>query len=589
MATTDIAKYLSDLRKKYSKPDDKYADYMDPNIQQGIDPNSFIPQSTTPPLDTNKIGDYMDSNIQQGIDMGSYLPPSTTPPLDTNKIGDYMDPNIQAGGDPAGDLPVLSSQTQTSPIIKKQPSLTNTGQEEGVVIPKKKEETGTAIDWSKYFNGESETGGTGDVQQGGDGSGDTDIYSWIDEYYNAARDTHLANLQKTYQESLGLLEEEAGKIGPEYYDLKNKQDARNIINARKLEEMLAHRGYAVGDQVKSSVNMLAQRQGDLASLERQEQGAYDTIEREKTKLAQGLAHEMNIATNENNMKRIESYIDQYNEERQREIQEAGLTGYYEGQPTLDMIKTQLGAEQWQAEMEQRAYEFRENFNLKATEIELDNAIAKAQLALQEGRLELDTYKYAMEQYMTEMANDPNSLENQKKIAEYESLVLNNEKKKKDLASNNDFINNMQSFIEDNFFTTVFDESGFGMSKVFNPDQAPEMRRYISQQVSNGYISQEEGNELLSLYNQEAASAKQIPYTTAHKTGGQVMVQAILNHLPQSEESLPDNISDFDVNAFEADLRASDKTEAFMYLTQMKDEIIDKYGYEYWNRWSSMVQ
>lgn len=620
MAGIDIARYLANLsdNKKNKEEKDKYgisnfpygtgytgtgyynspemADYMDPNMQQGIDVGSYLPPRTSPPIDTNPAPDYADTNIQQGIDMGSYLPPRTTPPVDTDPAGDYVDTVLRQGGDPVWETGASDSVVPGTPYRPSIPRLDQGTPYDGT--------TGTA---SPPYSPSSPTAPPiAPIPPSGQTSQDTteqvqgsDMYSWIDEYYKSAREVALSNLQRAYQDNLEALEQERASKKGEYYDIKNKQDARNIINARKLEEMLAYRGYAIGDQVKTSTGLLAQRMGDLASLERQEQGAYDTIDREKTKLARNLASDMNVTLNENNLKKFETYIDQYNKNREFEVKEAGITGYYNGQPTLESLKMRLGAEQWNVEMQQRAYEFANNYNLKATAMEWDQAVATAQLALQEGRLELDTYKFTLDKFKADMANNPNSLENKKKLADYESSLLTIEKKRNDLISNNAYISQMKKFIEDNFYESGNEIlPGLKLGKALDLERAAELRAYIGRQVNNGYISQTEANELLSLYNQEIASSRRLPRGSGTTAGG-VMGDRILDSLEDYESSisgpdtaggiLPVNIADFDVEEFERDLKSSDNTGALLLLNNLKSEILDKYGEDWWFRWLSLTQ
>lgn len=142
-----------------------------------------------------------------------------------------------------------------------------------------------------------------------------------------ARDTQLSNLTT-----------EEAAIKPAYYDKRNSTAATNMMGRRTLAEELASRGEAksgVADQANISANMSLQ--GETGTLNRQEASDIADIARRRTGIQN--AYESDVASAKANLEAaaMQNLIDQYNTDREFKLQEAGTTGTYNGNQTLDAL------------------------------------------------------------------------------------------------------------------------------------------------------------------------------------------------------------------------------------------------------------
>lgn len=145
--------------------------------------------------------------------------------------------------------------------------------------------------------------------------------------FGKARDTQLSNLTG----------EEAG-IKPVYYDKRNQAAASNMMGRRSLAEELAARGEAksgVADEANIRANMSLQ--GETGLLNRQEAADISDIARRRTGVQN--AYESDVASARAGLESaaMQNLINQYNADRQFKLQEAGLTGTYSGNQTLDAL------------------------------------------------------------------------------------------------------------------------------------------------------------------------------------------------------------------------------------------------------------
>ena len=140
-----------------------------------------------------------------------------------------------------------------------------------------------------------------------------------------ARDTQLSN----------LVSEESG-IKPMYDAKRNATAATNMIGRRTLAEELAARGEArsgVADQANINANMSLQ--SETGALNTQEASNIADVARRRTGIQN--AYESDVASAKAGLEAatMQNLINQYNTDRQFKLSEAGLTGTYGGNPTLD--------------------------------------------------------------------------------------------------------------------------------------------------------------------------------------------------------------------------------------------------------------
>lgn len=148
----------------------------------------------------------------------------------------------------------------------------------------------------------------------------------------------VADLGKARDASLSNLSSEESAIKPTYYDKRNSTAATNMIGRRTLAEELASRGESnsgVADQANISANMSLQ--GETGALNRQEASDIADIARRRTGVQN--AYESDVASAKAGLEAaaMQNLIDQYNSDRLFKLQEAGVTGNYNGTQTLDAL------------------------------------------------------------------------------------------------------------------------------------------------------------------------------------------------------------------------------------------------------------
>ena len=75
-------------------------------------------------------------------------------------------------------------------------------------------------------------------------------------------------------------------------------------------------------------------QGNIGALDRQEQSAIDAIARDRTGVLNSYEQDVVSANADIDAQGLQAYIDQMNADRTFGLQEGGLTGTYNGAPTL---------------------------------------------------------------------------------------------------------------------------------------------------------------------------------------------------------------------------------------------------------------
>jgi len=199
----------------------------------------------------------------------------------------------------------------------------------------------------------------------------SNIQAEIDRLAQLKKKQALAQLDKARSAALSNLQQEQAGIAPKYYDLRNAAAVQNRLSAKSFQEYLANRGLRdSGENTQARLMQNAALQGQIGALKRQEQQALEDIARRRTDIQN--AYQSDLAATEAGLQAqaLQALINQMNADRQYRLQqaqlaqrkelaqlpysqmtaaqranlalqEAGLTGLYQGQPTLSY-------RQWQA-------------------------------------------------------------------------------------------------------------------------------------------------------------------------------------------------------------------------------------------------
>lgn len=158
---------------------------------------------------------------------------------------------------------------------------------------------------------------------------------YIEQLNEARRKQAMADLDKSRQQAMTNLDREKSTIQPQYYDKKNQVAAQNQQSARNFQEFMANRGGTnAGSNAQAELSRNNALQGNLGSLGRQEQAAYDDIAMRRTGFNNAYASDVQSAQYGLEGDKMQALINQRNADRQFGLQEGGLTGNYLGGRTL---------------------------------------------------------------------------------------------------------------------------------------------------------------------------------------------------------------------------------------------------------------
>ncbi|MFD0673921.1 hypothetical protein [Cohnella sp. GCM10027633] len=159
--------------------------------------------------------------------------------------------------------------------------------------------------------------------------------SYINQLNNARLDSTLAALGKSRDAALSNLNAEKGAIQPKFYDARNQVAAGAQQQARNFAEYMASRGgTSSGANAQAELSRNMSTQGNLGSLGRQEAQAFTDIARRTSDLNN--AYESDVAGAKSGIEadRMSALLNQYNTDRQLQLQIDQLMGVRNGQKTL---------------------------------------------------------------------------------------------------------------------------------------------------------------------------------------------------------------------------------------------------------------
>jgi hypothetical protein len=132
---------------------------------------------------------------------------------------------------------------------------------------------------NKITAGGSSAGGS---SGGGSFAGNNDMLDEINRLRKQRVSSRKAALGGLYNKTLTGLATEKTNVKGQYYDAKNQESSSAQIRAKKLEELMAAKGYGAGTQAQNELMGNVSLQNTLGGLKRQEQSAYDDIAKRGT-------------------------------------------------------------------------------------------------------------------------------------------------------------------------------------------------------------------------------------------------------------------------------------------------------------------
>ena len=181
----------------------------------------------------------------------------------------------------------------------------------------------------------------------------------IEALKQAQISANVASLGKSRDQSLSNLGAEKATIAPEYYAKRNTESTQSLLGAKNFAEFLANRGQtnsglAGQGQIASDVAL----QGGLGALNQQELGANTDIARRTTDVGNAYNSDVASANAGAEATALQNTINQMNADRAFNqntdqfnknygLQEAGVTGTFNGQKTFAAQQADLQAAQFQ--------------------------------------------------------------------------------------------------------------------------------------------------------------------------------------------------------------------------------------------------
>ena len=261
----------------------------------------------------------------------------------------------------------------------------------------------------------------GNTSYGSNYAADSYIRDYINEMLEAQRAARIAALDKAYQQALASLAEQEARLPQRYYQAANQATAQADIARLNHAQYMAGQGIRGAAAALPEVYRNVALQGQIGSLEQQKQQALDALARDRAGLASAYESDKLAALADIDARGLEAFINQLNADRLFGLQEAGLTGLYQGRPTLaaqnqafNQRVTEAGLtgmyngqptfdyQKWLADteyknrtLEENIRQFNKEYGLKLEELDIERARNEIDKKYKEGLLSQDAAKQAM--------------------------------------------------------------------------------------------------------------------------------------------------------------------------------------------------
>lgn len=255
---------------------------------------------------------------------------------------------------------------------------------------------------------------------------------YIDQLNEARRRQTIAQLDKSRSAALSNLGQERSGIQPRYYDARNQAAAQNQQGARNFAEFMAARGgSSSGSNAQAQLSQNMALQGSLGNLGRQENQAFDDIDRRTTGVQN--AYQSDVASAEAGIQadRMQALLKDYyvSQERgdrqaqldiQNELARAGLSGTFQGERTLQGQQLDYNMSPFNPSNQSQI------LSNEISKLKLQNLPREMELGLEQLEQQIKTGQInnqSAEYQLYELTN-PNSVTNQAKSIELELSKIN---------------------------------------------------------------------------------------------------------------------------------------------------------------------
>jgi hypothetical protein len=160
------------------------------------------------------------------------------------------------------------------------------------------------------------------------------MIDYINQLKAAQLASRMAGLQNMLNSGMTNLANEEATIAPQYYDKRNQAAAASDVGAMNFAQFMASRGIKGNAGAMPEIYRQGGLNAEIGSLNRQEQGAKDTIARNRTELQNAYNSDVAAAQADVESQAMQSLINQMNTNKQFGLQEAALTGNLNGGRTL---------------------------------------------------------------------------------------------------------------------------------------------------------------------------------------------------------------------------------------------------------------
>lgn len=133
---------------------------------------------------------------------------------------------------------------------------------------------------------------------------------------------------------MGALDTEKANVSPTYYDARNRAAAASDVGAMNFAQYMTARGIKGAAGAMPEIYRQAGLQGQIGALDRQEAANLAAIERQRSNVESGYASDVAAANADVESQAMQAMIDQWNQNRQYELQRGTLTGSLGDERTL---------------------------------------------------------------------------------------------------------------------------------------------------------------------------------------------------------------------------------------------------------------
>jgi hypothetical protein len=175
------------------------------------------------------------------------------------------------------------------------------------------------------------------------------IQNAINSMKSAQIASAMASLAKARDSALSNLSVEKAAIQPAYYKKRNAESTQSQLQAKNFAEFMANRGGNSGSSAQAELARGVALQGNIGALNEQEAGDYATNARRVADVQNAYENDLASAKAGAEATAMQQMIQQMNADRTYQqsvdqfnksfgVQEAGVTGKYNGQDTLAALQ-----------------------------------------------------------------------------------------------------------------------------------------------------------------------------------------------------------------------------------------------------------